>query len=203
MSTVHGTASPRAPRGKNQPAQGAPGQASQSIGRQGQRRPRGGRAQNGSNQHIQAGASPSRPPHNADPALAASAVFPSEERQLPHGARNTKKHTRSQPSGDRVFSPPGALASLTDGEGAPSNPISATPARNQGAYAGPTFHASPAPSALPIPKFLSRSVPAKSRMDPPTLPQRTALTQRVHQTLWQLLLLVHPFRFRRVMSFLR
>jgi hypothetical protein len=170
MSTAHGTASPRAPRGRNQPVQGAPAQASQSVGRQGQRRPRGGRAQNGSSQHNQAGASPSRPPQHADPALAASAVFPSEQGQLPHGARIPKKHTRSQPSIDRVFSPPGALASLTDGEGAPSVPISATPAKNQGAYAGPTFHASPAPSALPIPKFLSRSVPAKSRMDPPTPP---------------------------------
>lgn len=167
MSTLHGTASPRAPRAKNQPVQGAPAQASQSIGRQGQRRPRGGR---GNSQHNQAGASPSRPPHHADPALAESAVFPSEQGQRPHGARNTKKHTRSQPSVDRVFSPSGALASLTDGESAPSNPISATPAKNQGAYAGPTFHASPAPSALPIPKFLSRSVPAKSRMDPPTPP---------------------------------
>ncbi|KAF2490431.1 hypothetical protein BU16DRAFT_152753 [Lophium mytilinum] len=35
-----------------------------------------------------------------------------------------------------------------------------TPARAQAAYAGPTFHASPAPSALPVPKFFSKSVPA-------------------------------------------
>jgi hypothetical protein len=167
MSAVHGTASPRAPRGKHQPAPGAPAQAPQSNnGRQGQRRPRGGR----NNQQSQAGASPSRQPHHADPALAESAVFPGEEAQLPNGPRNNKKHTRSQPSIDRVFSPLGALASLTDNESAPSLPISSTPAKNQGAYAGPTFHASPAPSALPIPKFLSRSVPAKSRMDPPTPP---------------------------------
>lgn len=33
---------------------------------------------------------------------------------------------------------------------------SATPSQ---AYAGPTFHASPAPSALPMPKFFSKSVP--------------------------------------------
>ena len=33
---------------------------------------------------------------------------------------------------------------------------SATPSQ---AYAGPTFHASPAPSSLPIPKFFSKSVP--------------------------------------------
>lgn len=35
---------------------------------------------------------------------------------------------------------------------------SATPAK--AAYAGPTFHASPAPSSLPVPKFFSKSVPS-------------------------------------------
>lgn len=34
-----------------------------------------------------------------------------------------------------------------------------TPATVAAAYAGPTFHASPAPSALPIPSFYSKSVP--------------------------------------------
>lgn len=37
-----------------------------------------------------------------------------------------------------------------------------TPAKSI-AYAGPTFHASPAPSALPMPKFFSKSVPASSQ----------------------------------------
>ncbi|KAF2823852.1 hypothetical protein CC86DRAFT_395879 [Ophiobolus disseminans] len=169
MSSAQVTASPRAPRGKQQPPPGAPAQAPQANGnngRQGQRRPRGGRAQSGG---YQAGASPSRQPRNADPTLAESAAFSSEDAQLPHGPRNPKKHTQSQPSVDRMFSPNGAQASLTDTENA-TKPIAATPAKNQGAYAGPTFHASPAPSALPIPKFLSRSVPAKSRMDPPTPP---------------------------------
>lgn len=36
--------------------------------------------------------------------------------------------------------------------------LPATPAKEQ-AYAGPTFHASPAPSSLPVPKFFCRSVP--------------------------------------------
>ncbi|MCJ1483480.1 hypothetical protein MMC06_003647 [Schaereria dolodes] len=44
---------------------------------------------------------------------------------------------------------------------------SSTPIKTNGtpsqAYAGPTFHASPAPSALPIPKFYSRSVPESNR----------------------------------------
>jgi hypothetical protein len=174
MSTAQATASPRAPRGKHQhqhqPVQSATAQPSQNNGRQGPRRPRGNRAPNSSsNQHNQVGASPGRPPYHADFASSDSAVFSGEDGPLPNGSRNFKKHTQSQPSIDRVFSPPGALGSLTDSESIPI-PVSATPAKNHGAYAGPTFHASPAPSALPIPKFLSRSVPAKSRMDPPTPP---------------------------------
>lgn len=46
----------------------------------------------------------------------------------------------------------------------PFRPITLTPGRSSAtplqAYAGPTFHASPAASALPIPKFFSKSVPA-------------------------------------------
>ncbi|KFY42042.1 hypothetical protein V495_04697 [Pseudogymnoascus sp. VKM F-4514 (FW-929)] len=42
------------------------------------------------------------------------------------------------------------------GHASVSKPIS-TP--NAAAYAGPTFHASPAPSALPMPSFFSKSVP--------------------------------------------
>jgi hypothetical protein len=93
---------------------------------------------------------------------------------MPTGPRNMKKHTQSQPSTDRVFSP-AALAngSLTDSELGPNN-ASATPVKPQGAYAGPTFHASPAPSALPIPKFLSRSVPAKTIARPPTPPEESS-----------------------------
>ncbi|KAL2350482.1 hypothetical protein BJ546DRAFT_820417, partial [Cryomyces antarcticus] len=41
-----------------------------------------------------------------------------------------------------------------------ANESSATPAKTAMAYAGPTFHASPAPSSLPVPKFFSKSVPA-------------------------------------------
>lgn len=41
-----------------------------------------------------------------------------------------------------------------------SQPSVATPAKDSSAaYAGPTFHASPAPSALPIPSFFSKSFP--------------------------------------------
>lgn len=164
MSTVQGTASPRAPRGKQQLQPGATAQPGQNHNGK-QRRPR--RAHNGGNQHNIGGVSPSRPPLVGTDSGAGE--FSNEEAQSSTGPRNLKKHTKSQPSVDRVFSPPGAQASLTDNENVPHHP-NATPAKIQGAYAGPTFHASPAPSALPIPKFLSRSVPAKTRTSPPTPP---------------------------------
>ncbi|KAI7153738.1 hypothetical protein D0869_04430 [Hortaea werneckii] len=56
-------------------------------------------------------------------------------------------------------------SNMGKGNGQKTRPVSvggpmlpATPAKEQ-AYAGPTFQASPAPSSLPVPKFLSRSVP--------------------------------------------
>lgn len=161
MSTTQGMDIPRAPRGKQQPSQSTNGQVQQgNNARQGQRRPRGNRTNIQSSPHNSAGVSPSRPPLVPDPTE--SAVLSSEGAQLPTGPRVPKKHTQSQPSIDR-----GIYAS-----GASTSPMAlpATPARNQGAYAGPTFHASPAPSALPIPKFLSRSVPPKSRPVPSTPP---------------------------------
>ncbi|KAJ4366972.1 hypothetical protein N0V83_007502 [Neocucurbitaria cava] len=169
MSTTQSTASPRPPRGNPQQPQGATQPLQNNTARQSQRKPRGNRAQNGHNQLNAAVASPNQRPANADPAFTDSAVFSSEEAQMPKGSRNPKKHTQSQPSLDRVCSPNGPQAPLTDTEAATNNP-SATPAKVHGAYAGPTFHASPAPSALPIPKFLSRSVPAKTRSGPLTPP---------------------------------
>jgi hypothetical protein len=99
----------------------------------------------------------------AELAHAEGAVYSGEDAHMPSGPRNMRRpNNQSHPSIDRVFSPP-------ESEPVPINP-SATPAKIQAAYAGPTFHASPAPSALPIPKFLSRSVPAKTRAGPPTPP---------------------------------
>ncbi|KAF2631319.1 hypothetical protein BU25DRAFT_227738 [Macroventuria anomochaeta] len=164
MSTGQSIASPRAPRGHRQPSASQPAQENiNNNGRHSQRRPRGGR-----NHNNAAHASPSKPP-NADPALSEGGAYTTDDARAPTGSRNGKKHTHGQPSHDRTFSPRGAQTSLTDTEAASSR-ISATPLKNQGAYAGPTFHASPAPSALPIPKFLSRSVPAKTAPGPPTPP---------------------------------
>lgn len=165
--------SPRPPRSKHQHSKSATGAPPNNTGKQSQRRQKPNRAPNTNNATAQQPAS--QPPAGSlDPGFADSAVLSSEEVQMPAGPRNVKKHTQSQPSSDRVFSPTTlANGSLTDSELAPNNP-SATPAKPQGAYAGPTFHASPAPSALPIPKFLSRSVPAKSRARPPTPPEESS-----------------------------
>ncbi|KAJ4310370.1 hypothetical protein N0V94_008484 [Neodidymelliopsis sp. IMI 364377] len=165
MSTGQSIASPRAPRGQHrQPSASQPAQdnANSNHARQSQRRPRGGR------NHHNAHASPTKAP-NPDPSFSEGAAYTSEDARPPSGPRHAKKHTRAQPSHDRVFSPAGAQTSLTDTEAA-STRTHATPLKNQAAYAGPTFHASPAPSALPIPKFLSRSVPAKTAPGPPTPP---------------------------------
>lgn len=48
----------------------------------------------------------------------------------------------------------------------PVGKTKATPIK-QAAYAGPTFHQSPAASALPLPKFYSQSVPNVSTIKPP------------------------------------
>lgn len=165
MSTGQSIASPRAPRGQHrQPNASQPGQEnSNNNGNKSQRRSRGGR-----NHHNAAQSSPSKNP-NADPSFSEGGAYTTDDARAPSGPRGAKKHMRGQPSHDRTHSPMGPQTSLTDTEAAAYR-NSATPMKNQGAYAGPTFHASPAPSALPIPKFLSRSVPAKTASGPPTPP---------------------------------
>ncbi|KAK8169804.1 hypothetical protein IWX90DRAFT_373049, partial [Phyllosticta citrichinensis] len=60
--------------------------------------------------------------------------------------RRGKQQPQQQRYGNGRMSPPKDLSA-------------ATPARDS-AYAGPAFHASPAPSALPMPRLFSKSVPA-------------------------------------------
>lgn len=61
---------------------------------------------------------------------------------------NTPKPERTQPHQNAPSQPNSAYSSQRQ----------ATPIKQ--AYAGPTFHSSPAPSALPIPSFYSKSMPA-------------------------------------------
>lgn len=152
MSTPQDSTSPSRRRPRHQHSKSA-NQAPTNGGKTPQRRQKGNRANNSRNA--------------PDSAIADSSVQSSEEVSVPPGPRNAKKHTsRPQPVPSRS---PNSIptAALTDSEIYP-NYISATPAKET-AYAGPTFHASPAASALPKPKFLSKSVPAKPRAGPANL----------------------------------
>ncbi|KAF1998892.1 hypothetical protein P154DRAFT_240857 [Amniculicola lignicola CBS 123094] len=175
MSSAQNLPSPRPSRPKHQHSKSA-NQVQPANGQTTPRRPKGNRRNNANNVGAQYPNNRTGSPAKNSLAVQEtdSAVMSSEEMQLPTGPRPPKKHTHSQPSTDRVFSPTSIpQASLTDSELGPNDPT-ATPAKAHGAYAGPTFHASPAPSALPIPKFLSRSVPAKTMARPASPPEEAS-----------------------------
>ncbi len=98
---------------------------------------------------------------------------PRRETQPPQNATNTnapesgsKQKPRNKNRPKNVMTSPAVTRNgrstppLTGSQSA-SIPSSAKPINtpSTAAYAGPTFHASPAPSALPIPSFFSKSVP--------------------------------------------
>ena len=95
---------------------------------------------------------PSSPPRNMSPAGATtdSSIANTQSKKKP--PRSAKKPTdninRSSPA------PNGQ-----NGHRHTSSQSNMTPQPKDSAYAGPTFHASPAPSALPIPSFFSKSLP--------------------------------------------
>lgn len=101
---------------------------------------------------------PSSPPRNMSPAggVTDSSNNIQSKKKPPRSGKKPKDANRASPapnSGHRHTS---------------SNPNVMSPQVNgNAAYAGPTFHASPAPSALPIPSFFSKSVPESDL--PPTL----------------------------------
>ncbi|KFY22411.1 hypothetical protein V493_06596 [Pseudogymnoascus sp. VKM F-4281 (FW-2241)] len=78
--------------------------------------------------------------------------------QMGPGSSAKPKSKGSNRAKNAAVTPAAARARPIQASGQPSmsKPIS-TP--NGAAYAGPTFHASPAPSALPMPSFFSKSVP--------------------------------------------
>lgn len=79
-------------------------------------------------------------------------------------------HSKKKPprSGKKPPNQASSGSSVTGHRHTSSQPHNNTPQVNgSAAYAGPTFHASPAPSALPIPRFFSKSVPESDL--PPTL----------------------------------
>jgi hypothetical protein len=81
-----------------------------------------------------------------------SVGFDNESNKKPRKDKNRPKNGMASPAATRR----GRNTPPSIGFGMPS---SAKPISTPTAYAGATFHASPAPSALPIPSFYSKSVP--------------------------------------------
>lgn len=71
--------------------------------------------------------------------------------------KNRLKNGTTSPAASKNDRNTPPLTSMQSGAHATSTRPTSTPTAT--AYAGPTFHASPAPSALPIPSFYSKSVP--------------------------------------------
>ena len=105
-----------------------------------------------------------------------SSAAPSAAEHLQDGtspATNKKKH-KKKPQSAKKAAPESGLEDAVGPEpnrSAHSNNVQskakATPIKAQQAYAGPTWHHSPAPSALPMPSFYSKSVPNVSTSRPP------------------------------------
>ncbi|KAK9455606.1 hypothetical protein V1511DRAFT_487544 [Dipodascopsis uninucleata] len=71
-----------------------------------------------------------------------------------------KAINNSKPTKSQVSSLTAGIRSIKSQHSQPSTPSRQVSDPNR--YAGPTFHASPAPSNLPVPKFVSQSVPTRS-----------------------------------------
>ncbi|KAJ5144163.1 uncharacterized protein N7515_002950 [Penicillium bovifimosum] len=108
---------------------------------------------------------PSSPPQTMTPGV------------LPTGALNNFNSSKKAPrSGKKQRDPKGSATpqhgyhsnGYSGQRQTPNHPAvtSPLPKSTTPAYAGPTFHASPAPSALPIPSFFSKSAP-DSKLAPP------------------------------------
>jgi hypothetical protein len=81
------------------------------------------------------------------------------QRQAQKGRRKRAMKEAIQPAAMQTHPNGTAVHPQTkDMQSQPANPAQ-TPVKST-AYAGPTFHASPAASALPLPRFFSKSVPA-------------------------------------------
>ena len=83
------------------------------------------------------------------------------QRKKPHGAKNqnTPKPESEPATNHHRSSPQPSLAYPSQRQGTPIKQ----------AYAGPTFHSSPAPSALPMPSFYSRSMPSTAPTKTPDI----------------------------------
>ncbi|KOS43486.1 hypothetical protein ACN38_g5602 [Penicillium nordicum] len=108
---------------------------------------------------------PSSPPHNMSPG-----VIPMDPST--NFSSSKKKPMRSgKKSRDSKASPAPHSGYHSNGYNSgprhtPTHPSVTSPQTKSAAYAGPTFHASPAPSALPIPSFFSKSAPDANLVPP-------------------------------------
>lgn len=96
---------------------------------------------------------PSSPPRNVSPGGIAT--------DSPHTAKSSKKKNVRSKHKPRDTNNTGHRHTSSQ----PNN-IATPQLKDSPHYAGPTFHASPAPSALPMPSFFSKSVP-DSDLEPP------------------------------------
>ncbi|KAJ5963295.1 uncharacterized protein N7479_003171 [Penicillium vulpinum] len=109
---------------------------------------------------------PSSPPHTMNPGVNQmdSSNNPNSLKKKP--LRSGKKPRDNKPSP----APHSGYHSNTYNSGpryTPTHPaVTSPPTKPSTAYAGPTFHASPAPSALPIPSFFSKSAPDSNLVPP-------------------------------------
>ncbi|KAJ5584065.1 uncharacterized protein N7459_003865 [Penicillium hispanicum] len=93
---------------------------------------------------------PSSPPRNMSPA----GVMTDSSNNL-HSKRKPPRSGKKPNNGNRVSPAPNNGHRQTSSHANVNTPQ----VKDSAAYAGPTFHASPAPSALPIPSFISKSFP--------------------------------------------
>ena len=108
---------------------------------------------------IDSSAAPSAADHTLD------GVSPStQKKQKNKNQPKTAKKITSDSGPDQAIRPEANRSAQSNNV---PNKAKATPIKAQQAYAGPTFHHSPAPSALPIPSFYSKSVPNVSTTRPP------------------------------------
>lgn len=101
---------------------------------------------------------PSSPPRNMSPAgVATDSPIPNNvhsKKKPPRSGKKPKDTNRAEPASNGYNG-----ANGSHGHRHTSSRSNITPQPKDSAYAGPTFHASPAPSALPIPSFFSKSLP--------------------------------------------
>ncbi|KAJ5693364.1 hypothetical protein N7462_002787 [Penicillium macrosclerotiorum] len=128
--------------------------------------PKGSRSLNISNGNSNSRRPPKKPttPHVPKSAMLSTPPSSPPRNMSPAGVTTDSSaniHSKKKPprSGKKPRNTNGASPAPNNGHRHTNSHPSTTPQAKDAAYAGPTFHASPAPSALPMPSFFSKSVP--------------------------------------------